>query len=77
MDIYLILFLLIIGIGSVVTYGYYLREKNEHLRAIESGICPKCHQKTIVLTDQRGAGCGSKMVSFYCEACGYENTFNV
>jgi len=77
MDIYLILFLVIVGVGSVAVYALYLKEKHEHLRAIESGICPKCRQKSIVLTDQRGTGCGSKMVSFRCEACGYENTFNV
>ena len=77
MDIYLILFLVIIGVGSVVTYGYYLREKHEHYRAVASGICPKCHQKSIELTDQRGGGCGSKNVSFLCTACGYENSFNV
>jgi len=77
MDPYLVAFLVIVGLGIVFAYGYYLREKHEHLRAIESGICPKCGQKTIVLSDQRGTGCGSKMVSFYCEACGYENTFNV
>jgi predicted RNA-binding Zn-ribbon protein involved in translation (DUF1610 family) len=77
MDPYLIAFLLIVGIGSVAAYGFYLREKHQHLHAIESGICPKCGQKTIELTDQRGGGCGSKNVSFRCSACGYENSFNV
>jgi predicted RNA-binding Zn-ribbon protein involved in translation (DUF1610 family) len=77
MDPYLIAFLLIVGIGSVSVYGYYLKEKTEHLRAIESGVCPKCGQKTIELTDQRSAGCGSKNISFLCTACGYENSFNV
>jgi DNA-directed RNA polymerase subunit M/transcription elongation factor TFIIS len=77
MDPYLIAFLLIVGLGIVVGYAYYLKEKHEQLRAIESGICPKCGQKSIELTDQRGAGCGSKMVSFRCTVCEYENTFNV
>jgi predicted RNA-binding Zn-ribbon protein involved in translation (DUF1610 family) len=76
-DPYLIAFLLIVGIGSVTAYGLYLREKHEHLRAIESGICPKCGQKSIELTDQRSAGCGSKNLSFRCTACGYENSFHV
>jgi len=77
MDIYLILFLLIIGIGSVAVYAYYLKEKSDHLRAVEHGICPKCHQKTIELTDRRGGGCGPKIVSFECTSCGYENSFSV
>jgi len=77
MDPYLIAFLVIVGTGSVIGYAYYLKEKHEHLRAIESGICPKCGQKSIELTDQRGTGCGSKMVSFSCTACGYANSFNV
>jgi len=77
MDIYLVAFLLIVGIGSVTGYAYYLKEKSQHLRAVETGICPKCGQKSIQLTDQRHTGCGSKMISFQCQACGYENTFNV
>jgi len=77
MDIYLVAFLLIVGIGSVTVYAYYLKEKSQHLRAVETGICPKCGQPSIQLTDQRHTGCGSKMISFRCEACGYENTFNV
>ena len=77
MDIYLLLFLLIVGIGSVAVYVYYLREKNQHLKAIQSGVCPKCKKESIVLNDQRSAGCGPKLVSFYCTECGYENSFSV
>ena len=77
MDIYLVLFLLIVGIGSVAVYAYYLKEKHGHLNAIERGICPKCHQKTIELTDRRGGGCGPKLMSFECTACGYANSFSV
>ena len=77
MDIYFVFFLLIVGIGSVAVYAYYLKEKHDHLRAIEHGICPKCHQKTIELTDRRGGGCGPKLVSFECTACGYANSFSI
>lgn len=77
MDIYLLLFLIIIFAGSIIVYFYYLKEKNDHLRAIQSGICPKCKKESIVLSDQRGGGCGPKLVSFYCTECGYENSFSV
>ena len=73
----MLLFLLIVGIGSVAVYIYYLREKNEHLRQIRQGICPQCGEKSIVLSDQRGGGCGPKLVSFTCMACGYENSFSM
>ena len=76
-DTFLILFLLIVGIGSVVSYVYYLKEKNEHLRAIQSGICPKCKERAIFLKDKRGSGCGPKIVTFYCQNCGYENSFSI
>ena len=77
-DIYLLLFLLIVLIGSVSVYIYYLKEKKEHLDAINRGFCPKCKQKSIVLTDQRSGGCsGPKIVSFECEACGYYNSFSI
>lgn len=68
---------MIVLVGSISVYIYYLKEKNEHLCAIESGICPKCKQASIVLNDRRGGGCGPKLVSFYCTECGYENSFSV
>ena len=77
MDIYLLLFLLIVGIGVVAVYVYYLKEKNSHLKTIQSGICPKCGQKSIYISDTRGGGCGPKTVSFRCTACGYEDSFSM
>jgi RNase P subunit RPR2 len=61
----------------VVGYIYYQREKNEELREIQRGICPRCKQKSIVLSDERSAGCGPKLVSFTCTHCGYENSFSM
>jgi len=77
LSMYLLLFLLIILVGSVLVYFYYLKEKGEHLKAIQNGICPKCKKESIVLNDERGGGCGPKIVSFYCTECGYENSFSV
>ncbi len=77
MDIYLLLFLIIVLVGSVSVAIYYFKEKNEQLQAIQSGICPKCKKESIVLSDQRGGGCGPKLVSFYCTECGYENSFSI
>ncbi len=69
--------MLIILIGSVLGYIYYLKEKKDHLDAIKRGFCPRCHQKSIEISDQRSAGCGPKIVSFKCSNCGYENSFSV
>ena len=78
MDSYLIAFLLIILIGSVLVYIYYLKEKKEQLESIRRGFCPKCKQDTIELTDQRSGGCsGPKILSFECLSCGYVNSFAV
>jgi RNase P subunit RPR2 len=77
-DPYLLAFLLIILIGSVTVYIYYLKEKNEQLESINRGFCPKCHKKSMELTDQRSSGCsGPKIVSFECTSCGYTNSFAV
>ncbi|MBD3789510.1 MAG: hypothetical protein IE885_03935 [Campylobacterales bacterium] len=76
--LYLILFLLIILIGSVATYIYYLKEKNHELESIKRGFCPKCGQKGIMLTDQRSAGCcGPKILTFTCPHCEYTNSFSI
>jgi len=73
-----LLFLFIVLAGSVFTYIYYLKEKKEQLDAIKRGFCPKCHQKSIELTDQRSGGCsGPKIVSFECKECGYYNSFSM
>ena len=77
-DIYLLLFLLIVLIGSVTVYIFYLKEKKEELDAIRRGFCPKCHQDTIILTDQRSGGCsGPKIITYECDSCGYHNSFSV
>jgi RNase P subunit RPR2 len=70
--------MLIILVGSVLGYVYYLKEKKEQLDAIKRGFCPSCHQKSINITDQRSAGCcGPKIVTFECTNCGYENSFSI
>jgi len=76
--LYLLLFLLIILAGSVFTYTYYLKEKKEQLDSIKRGFCPRCHQKSMELTDQRSGGCsGPKIVTFECTECGYTNSFSI
>jgi len=78
MNFYLLFFLLIIIIGSVVSYIYFMQEKKENLKAIEQGICPKCHKATMILIDQRSTGCGGpKLLTFECQECKYTNSFNV
>jgi RNase P subunit RPR2 len=69
--------MLIILIGSVATYIYYLKEKKEQLDSIRRGYCPSCHQNSIEISDERGAGCGPKIISFVCLSCGYENSFSI
>jgi RNase P subunit RPR2 len=70
--------MLLILAGSVLVYVYYLKEKKEQLASISRGFCPKCHQKTIELIDERSAGCsGPKLLSFECTECGYHNSFSV
>lgn len=75
--IYLLLFMLIIGIGSAVAYTYYLKEKKEQLDTIKRGFCPICHTNTIEVSDERSTGCGPKIISFTCTSCGYENSFSI
>jgi RNase P subunit RPR2 len=78
MDIFLLLFLLIIIVGTIISYIYFMREKKAQLLAIEQGICPKCHQPTMDIVDQRGGGCsGTKMVTFECKNCKYSSVFNI
>jgi len=76
MDPYLLAFLLIVLIGSVTVYIYYLREKKAELAGIRQGFCPKCHQNSIELTDKRNGGCGGPaLLTFSCNVCGYTNSF--
>ena len=78
MDFYLLAFMLIILVGSVLVYIYYLKEKKEQLDSIRRGFCPQCKQKSIELTDQRSGGCsGPQILSFVCLECGYSNSFAV
>lgn len=77
MDIYLILFLAIIFFGSIISYIYYLNDKTSQLNLIKKSICPACKESTIEMSDQRGAGCGPKLVTFECSSCGYENSFSI
>ena len=76
MDPYLLALLLIVLVGSITVYIYYLREKKAELASIQRGFCPKCHQKSIELTDKRSGGCGGpSLLTFTCSACGYANSF--
>lgn len=78
MDIYLLAFMLILFVGSIIVYIYYLKEKKEQLDSIKRGFCPKCKQASIELTDQRSGGCsGPQMMIFECLECGYINSFAV
>jgi RNase P subunit RPR2 len=78
MDFYLLAFLLIVLIGSVLVYIYYLKEKKEQLESIKRGFCPRCKQDSIELTDQRAGGCsGPQLLSYACPSCGYANSFAI
>ena len=78
MDYYLLAFMLILLVGSVLVYVYYLKEKKEQLDSIKRGFCPKCKQDSMELTDKRSGGCsGPQMLSFECLSCGYSNSFAV
>jgi len=78
MNFYLLFFLLIIIVGLVVSYIYFMRDKSEQLRAIQEGVCPKCHKSSMELIDQRSTGCsGPKMMTFECNKCKYVSTFHI
>ena len=78
MDFYLLAFLLIFFVGSIVVYTYYLKEKKEQLDSIKRGFCPQCKTEGIELSDERSGGCsGPKMMMFECPDCGYTNSFAV
>ena len=78
MNFYLLFFLLITIIGLVVSYIYFMKEKKAQLQAINQGICPKCHQQSMELIDQRSTGCsGPKLMTFECKNCQYVNTFHI
>ena len=78
MNFYLLFFLLIIIIGSVVSYIYFMKEKKANLKAIQQGVCPKCDKVAMQLIDQRSTGCsGPKLLTFECQACKYVGSFHV
>ena len=78
MSIYLLLFLLIIIVGLIVSYIYFMKEKKAQLLTIEQGICPNCKEPTIEIIDQRSTGCsGDKMITFECKNCKYHALFNI
>jgi RNase P subunit RPR2 len=78
MSFYLLSFLLIVSIGLIVSYIYFMQEKRDQLMAIERGVCPKCKQPSIEIVDQRSVGCSSpKMVTFECRECKYISTFHI
>jgi len=78
MNFYLLFFLLIVSIGLIVSYIYFMKEKKANLLAIQQGICPKCKEKSMELIDQRTTGCGGpKMLTFECQSCKYVGIFHV
>ena len=78
MDPFLLAFIVIVLVGSVTVYGYYLKEKKAQLNAVLRGVCPRCKQKTVVVTDRRSHGCsGTETIHIVCESCGFENSFTV
>jgi len=78
MNFYLLFFLLIVIVGLIVSYIYFMKEKKTNLLAIEQGICPKCEQLSMELIDQRSTGCsGPKMLTFECQNCKYVGTFHL
>jgi len=55
-----------------------MKEKKKNLAIVEQGICPKCHEESIELVDQRSTGCsGPKMLTYSCQSCNYTTVFNV
>jgi hypothetical protein len=78
MNFYLLFFLLIIIVGLIVSYVYFMKEKKANLMAIEQGICPKCEKNSMELIDQRSTGCsGPKMLTFECQECQYHAVFHL
>ncbi len=70
--------MIIVLVGSVVSYVYYLKEKKEELMIIQRGFCPRCKKNSIELVDEKGGGCsGTKLVVYECMDCGYTNSFSI
>ncbi|SHO81660.1 hypothetical protein MNB_SV-15-1206 [hydrothermal vent metagenome] len=77
MDIYILLFMIIIFLGSIISYIYYLKDKANQFGIVSRGVCPFCKNKSIELIDTRGGGCTPKLLTFKCTQCNYENSFNI
>jgi len=57
--------MLIVLIGSVLVFVYYLKEKKEQLEHIKKGVCPQCKKLGIELSDQRLGGCSTPTLLFF------------
>jgi len=69
MSFYLLFFLVLISMAIIISYIYFMKEKKKNLAIVEQGICPKCHEESIELVDQRSTGCsGPKMLTYSCQA---------
>ncbi len=78
MDPFLLIFLLLTLIGIITVSVYYFKEKSHEYHTIKRGFCPKCRQKSILLTDKRGGGCsGTTLLTYRCELCDYHNSFSI
>jgi len=75
---YTFLVLLVVGALGVLAYYLYIRQKGERLAKAERGVCPECESQSVVIASVKGGGCsGTTNVRYACEACGWEEEFNV
>ncbi len=73
-------FIVLAGAGLLGVFAYYLyiRQKGERLAKAERGVCPECGEHTVTVASTKGGGCsGTTNVRYVCEACGWEEEFNV
>ena len=76
--VYIFIVALVVAALGALTYYLYIKEKSEKLSKIERGICPQCESPTITLKRSKSGGCsGTSSMIYRCEACGYEEEFNV
>ncbi len=75
---YLFIVSLILTALAALAYYLYIRHKGEKLTKLQSGICPECGEQAVHPKSQRGGGCsGTTNITYRCDACGYEEDFNV
>ncbi len=68
---------ILISLG-VLAYYLFIKHKGEKLTKIERGLCPECGEKSIRIKRVKSGGCsGTSSVVYKCDACGYEEEFNV